>query len=214
MYEIIPGILEKEWPAIKHKIELVRPFTKTLHIDLIDGLFAPNTTFLDPQPFKAYANDFCLELHMMVKNPLQYLKPFAEAGFRRFLGHVEQMPDQAEFVEEAKKLGEVGLVLDAKTPLKALTVSPAALDCLLVMTIPAGFSGQSFRVENLSKAQEVSREYPELMLEVDGGISAQTIIPAQRSGARRFVTTSFLFANNPLKAYLDLSQVLQNSNIA
>ena len=52
--EIIPGILEKDWPSIEIKIQQVLPFAKAIHIDLIDGKFAPNTTFLDPAPFKKY----------------------------------------------------------------------------------------------------------------------------------------------------------------
>src|SRR5689334_22078813 len=107
--EILPGILEKEWNAIESKIHTIKPFSNTIHVDLLDGKFAPNTTLLDPTPFKKYSNDFTLELHMMVDNPIQYLKPFADAGFKRFVGHVEKMPDQVAFVAEAQLYGEVGL---------------------------------------------------------------------------------------------------------
>ena len=120
MNEVIPGILEKEWSAIERKLELLKSFAKTVHIDIIDGKFADNTTFLDPGPFKKYEKDFLLEVHMMVDNPLQYLKPWAEAGFQRFLGHIEKMPDPVEFVAQGQLLGAVGLAIDGPTSLDVL----------------------------------------------------------------------------------------------
>src|SRR5579859_189116 len=104
--EILPGLLESKWEAIEKKIEFVKPFAKTVHIDLLDGKFAPNITWLDPKPFKKFTNTMRFEVHMMVENPLQYLKPFSEAGFTRFIGHIEHMPDAAEFIAQGQLLGE------------------------------------------------------------------------------------------------------------
>ena len=103
-YKIIPGILEKDWPAIELRIQQVLPFAKAIHIDLIDGKFAPNTTFLDPSPFKKYTKDIPFELHMMVNEPINYLKAWADAGFQRFIGHIEKMSDQAKFVAKGHLL--------------------------------------------------------------------------------------------------------------
>src|SRR3972149_3834684 len=107
MYKIIPGILEKEWSEIEKKIEIAKSFADTIHIDIIDGKFSPNTTFFDPKPYEKYSKDLFLEVHMMVDNPISYLKPFAAAGFKRFLGHVEKMSDQTEFVAQGQLFGEV-----------------------------------------------------------------------------------------------------------
>lgn len=197
MCEIIPGILEKDWSEIERKIEIVRPFAKSLHIDLIDGKFAPTTTFLDPKPFAKYSQDFFLELHMMVENPIQYLKSFAEAGFKRFLGHIEQMPDQAEFVAQAQLLGEVGLAIDGPTDLSAIKVPLSDLDSILVMTIKAGWSGQKFNLEHLKKVEMLKQVQHDMEIEIDGGINDQTIGLAKEAGADRFVSTSFIFNNHP-----------------
>ena len=93
MNEIIPGILEKDWASIEQKLEKIRPFARTVHIDLLDGKFAPNTCFADPAPFKKFSEYFYFELHMMVDDPLQYVQKWADAGFKRFIGHIEKMPD-------------------------------------------------------------------------------------------------------------------------
>src|SRR3989344_2030293 len=98
MFEIIPGILEKEWSEIERKINLVKPFAKSVHIDIID------------------------------------------VGFKRFLGHIEKMPDQEEFVAQGQLLGEVGIVIDGPTDLSAVKVPYSDLDCIVVMTIKAGAS--------------------------------------------------------------------------
>ena len=107
MTQIIPGILEKEWSEIESKLEQVKTFTNTAHIDIIDGKFVNNQTFLDPEPFKKYSTQIFLELHMMVINPVEFIESFAAAGFRRFIGHAEHMSSQKEFADEAKKYGLV-----------------------------------------------------------------------------------------------------------
>ncbi len=211
MFEVIPGILEKEWSEIERKIEIVKPFVKSIHVDIIDGKFAPNLTFLDPKPFSKYSQDFFLELHMMVENPIQYLKPFADAGFKRFIGQIEKMPDQAEFVAQGQLLGEVGLAVDGPTDLSAIKVPYEDLDCLLLMTIKAGESGQEFNTEYLTKIKTLRQaqgQFP--VLEIDGGINGQVIIQAKNAGATRFVSTSFIFNNqNPQEQFNILNKCLE-----
>ncbi|MDO8582907.1 MAG: hypothetical protein Q7R51_00055 [bacterium] len=199
--EIIPGILEKDWAEIERKINLVKPFVKVMHIDIIDGKFFPNTTFLDPAPFAKY-KDLFLELHMMVENPIQYLKPFADVGFKRFIGHIEHMPDQVEFVAQAQLLGEVGLAVDGPTDLSAIKVGYEDLDEVLIMTIKAGASGQKFNPEYLRKIEILRQAQGDIKIGVDGGINDKTIIEAKNAGANRFISTSFIFgAQDPQGQY-------------
>lgn len=211
MYEIIPGILEKDWSGIERKIEIVKRFAKSIHVDILDGKFAPNTTFLDPAPFVKYSHSstgsgLFLELHMMVENPIQYLESFAKAGFKRFIGHIEKMPDQTEFVVKAQLLGEVGLAIDGPTPLENIKVPFSDLDSILIMTIKAGWSGQAFNPEYLKKI-EMLRPFDSAQgrfptVEIDGGINEKTILLAKEAGASRFISTSCLFdSQNPQNQY-------------
>lgn len=203
---IIPGILEKDWVEIDKKIEKILPFSKTIHIDLIDGKFAENSTFIDPKPFSKYAKDVYLELHMMVEEPINYLKPWADAGFKRFIGHVEKMSDQIEFVAQAQILGEVGLAVDESTPLDAIKVSFDDLDVLFFMTVKAGASGQTFEEECLEKVRK-AREKTNIPIEVDGGVNDKTIIQAKDAGVSRFVVTSFIFqSQDPEVQYKKLQE--------
>lgn len=200
MNEVIPGILEKDWSEIEKKLDKLKPFAKSVHIDIIDGIFADNKTFLDPEPFKKYEQDFLFELHMMVDDPIKYLKPWSECGFQRFIGHVEKMPDPVEFVAQGQLLGAVGLAIDGPTNLDVLKdMNLNDLDCLLVMTITAGFSGQEFNPDLLNKVREIKKNYGFLPIEVDGGVNAETILKAKEAGANRFVSTSHLFKSENIE---------------
>jgi ribulose-phosphate 3-epimerase len=211
MYEIIPshGTFATEWGEIEKRIESVRPFAKTLHIDIVDGIFAPNKTFADPVPFAKYAKDFILEVHLMVDNPINHLQAWADAGFQRFIGQVEKMANQEEFVASAQLLGEVVLALDKQTPVDSLHVPFQDLDGLLVMTIQAGQSGQQFEEVLLEKVKAL-RSQTDLPIEVDGGMNDETILTAAAAGVNRFVVTSFLFdSETPEKQFQILQEKLK-----
>ncbi|MBI2032520.1 MAG: hypothetical protein HYT09_02640 [Candidatus Levybacteria bacterium] len=202
MHRIIPTILESDFSEIEKKLKIYQDFTDTVHIDFIDGLFFDTKTFLDPTPFIKYSDKFFLEAHFMVDNPTQYLKPFATAGFKRFLGHIEKMPDQAEFVAEGRILGEVGLAIDGPTSVDEIKANFDDLDVLLIMTIKAGASGQEFIPEYLEKKSFV-------LIEVDGGINTETILAARDAGASRFCTNKFIFDGDPKSQFEKLIRALE-----
>jgi ribulose-phosphate 3-epimerase len=212
MFEIIPGILEKNWEEIERKINTLSPFAKTLHIDIADGIAINNTTFLDPKPFARYKDQFLLEVHMMVKEPINYLLPFADAGFKRFIGQVEKMSNQEEFVAQGQLLGEIGLALDGPTGLEAITVPYEDLDVvLLYVSEKMGFSGPPMLPERLEKVKALSSKTG-IPIEVDGGIKDTTIELAKQSGATRFVATSFISgATDPKTAYEKLVSIVSEN---
>lgn len=214
MCKIIPGILEKDWESIETKINQVKDFSKVIHIDIIDGKFAENKTFLDPEPFTKYTTDYLFELHMMVEEPIDYLNPFAKAGFKRFLGHVEKMSDQEEFVALGQLAGEVGLALDGPTPIDAIKVNFEDIDEILIMTVKVGHSGQEFVEEYLKKVEQLKKRFiSENVLKtpiigVDGGVNDKTIILARDMDVRRFVSTSYIFKDNPSEQYRKLKSLI------
>ncbi len=200
---VIPGILESSFEAIEDKLKLVIPFAKTVHIDLIDGKFAPQKTLMDPSFFRNYSKDLELEVHMMVEEPINYLASFAKAGFRRFIGHIEKMGSQEEFVVKAQFLGEVGLAIDSPTSIEDVKIPFDDLDAFLIMTVKAGESGQDLVEADLSKIEGLKNRIF-VPLEVDGGINKDNIRKAKMYGASRFVTTSFIFEGNPQERYKEL----------
>lgn len=213
MFEVIPGILEKEWGEIEKKLIQARTFAKTVHIDFIDGKFVSSSTFMDPAPFEKYSKDLTLELHMMVENPLQYLKPFADAGFKRFIGHIEQMELVEEFIAEGELLGEVGIALDGPTGVETIeNVNLEDLDSILVYTADkVGASGPPFDPSRLDKIRNIRERitFEQVSLEVDGGVNENTIIQARDAGANRFVVTSAIWnSEDPKAAYEKLTSLV------
>lgn len=207
MCKIIPGILEHDWTEIEKKIEVAKNFTDTIHIDLIDGKFVQNSTFLDPRPFEKY-KDLNLELHLMVEEPIIYLKPFAKVGFKRFLGHIEKMSNQAEFVAEGQLLGEVGLAVDLATPVSAIKVNLDDLDVVLLMSVKAGFSGQQFDNSVLGKIKEL-KEKSKIPVEIDGGVNENSIRFLKETGVERFIATNAIFGcEDPKANFLQIQNCL------
>lgn len=214
--EIIPslGTQNKTWEDIEKKLEIAKGFAKIIHVDIVDGKFAETLTFMDPKPFAKYKDDFILEVHLMTENPLQYLKAFAEAGFQRFIAHIEKIELVEEFVAEGELLGEVGIAIDGDTHVSALdSVSLEDLDSILVLTVKnAGLSGQEFAPDMLEKVKEIKERliFEQAQIEVDGGINEDTILQAKEAGANRFVVTSYIFeSEDPKAAYEKLESLLR-----
>lgn len=205
---IIPAILEKDWEKLESKIKICEGFANTLHIDFIDGKFASNETFMEFTSFKKYSDYFKLEAHLMVDNPTIYLEPLFNAGFKGFIGHVEKMIDQVEFVSKAQSLGLVGLALDLDTGIDELKVNLEDLDKILLMSVKAGFSGQIFDEKIIEKIKLLREKYLGI-IEIDGGVNEDSLQKSQINGANSFCVTSFIFNNpNPEIAFRKLQSYL------
>lgn len=132
----------------------------------------------------------------MLADPLKVAKDWVDAGFKRVIAHVESR-NPREFIEEVKVSGaQVGLALDAPTDLETIEPFLEEIDQILVMMYKAGRSGQTFQAENLEKVKTIHGNLPDLPIEVDGGINAQTAHWVKEAGATRLVSTSFLFWEN------------------
>lgn len=198
MIDVIPGILEKEWAPIEERLLSVAPLVEWVQIDIADNTLVPNTTFLDFEKFSPSKllrglEHISLEAHLMVANPEKYIKPLADAGFKRVIAHVEAHDPRA-FLEAAKyEHIEVGIAIDGPTEFEQIEPFLGEIDTVLVMTIEAGFSGQEFMTETVEKIKTIHQNFPDLPIEIDGGVNHQTAKIAVDAGATRLVSTSYLF---------------------
>ncbi|MBI4098003.1 MAG: hypothetical protein HY426_03095 [Candidatus Levybacteria bacterium] len=197
---VIPTILEKTWEEVETKFKIYAKFAKAVHVDFIDGKFTDNTTFLEFEPFKKYSDYFSLEAHLMVEEPINYLSNLSKAGFKTFLGQIEKMSDQVEFVAKAEGLGAVGLALDIQTPTSQIRVSYEDLDRILLMGIQAGASGRPFDGRVLPKIKYIS-DKGFANIQVDGGVDDETLPRLKKAGASIFCVNSFLFKGDPKKQF-------------
>ena len=193
MAEVIPGINEKEFDQVTRKLELVIGSVDWVHIDIEDNTLVPLVTYNNPASFKMYSSRVHLEAHLMVSDPLKYVPPFAEAGFKRLIAHVEGDTIR-EFIESAKEHEvEVGVALDGPSPIELVEPYLDQVDLVLVVTGNIGPSGTPFRQDTLPKIRAIHEEYKDLPIAVDIGINKETAPQVVDNGASRLISTSYLF---------------------
>src|SRR3990170_4634222 len=170
MIEVIPAILEKDFSEIEKKIKLIEGKCEWVQIDIADGILVPNTTFSDPSPFKNLKTNLKLEAHLMVKDPVSYIKPFADAGFKRFYAHIESGQADNYITECYKYDCQAGLAIDGPTSLEKINPYLDNIDVVLVMAIEAGFSGKPFREDTVEKIKKIREAFFDLPIAVDGAM--------------------------------------------
>lgn len=187
-----------------------------LHVDIMDGHFVPNLTF-GPGVVAALRREtrLPLDVHLMCSRPAPLLAPFREAGAAYLTVHVELGDRVAGLLWQIKALGSgVGLAVNPPTPIATVRPFLRQIDLLLVMTVNPGFGGQSFIEETVPKIQQAAAWRRELGLayriEVDGGITFDTVRDCARAGADTFVSGTTLFAQHSLaRAVRKLRQLAQ-----
>jgi ribulose-phosphate 3-epimerase len=201
MLEVVVGIMEHTVEDLENKVHLIAHSGEStwVQIDVADGTLVPATTVIDMSAIGriiAAHPHLSFEAHLMVASPEKYLKPLVDAGCKRIIAHVECI-DPRVFIEDAKyESVEIGLAVDGPTELEQIEPYMDDLDFVLVMTIEAGASGQTLLPETVEKVKTLRELYPDIPIEVDGGINDQTAKIVFDAGATRVVSTSYV-TNDP-----------------
>jgi ribulose-phosphate 3-epimerase len=178
-----------------------------LHVDVMDAHFVPNLTLGLPvvQALRA-ATDVPLDCHLMIDDPDRWAPGYAEAGAANVTVHVEAARDPVALARDLRAAGALaGLSLKPGTPLEPHVETLRHFDTLLVMSVEPGFGGQGFRAEVLDKVRTARRlvdtGHLRLLLEIDGGINADTVEAAAEAGVDCFVAGSAVYgADDPAAA--------------
>ena len=175
----------------------------------MDGHFVPNLTFGPPVIAclrKSLPNSF-IDCHLMVTEPAKWVQPLKEAGASQFTFHLEStLPsnDANVMIQLIRDAGmKVGIVIKPGTPVESLYPYVESIDLVLIMTVEPGFSGQKFMPNMMSKVQMLREKYPALHIQVDGGLSPETIDHAAVVGANVIVAASAIFGAPDRKAVID-----------
>jgi ribulose-phosphate 3-epimerase len=170
-----------------------------LHMDIMDGHFVPTIT-VGPLFVAACkrATKLPLDAHLMISNPDQYLEAFAKAGANNITVHVETCSNLPQTIEKIKSLGcKAGITLNPLTPTSTLDAALPLVDLVLVMSVTPGYSGQAFMPEMIGKVEEIRNKLNALRsqawLEVDGGMTAETLPLMYKAGANVFVAGNAAF---------------------
>jgi ribulose-phosphate 3-epimerase len=194
---ILPSLLLCDFAHLADEVRRVEEAGAAgLHLDVMDGRFVPNLTY--GMPIVAAVrrlSDLPLDVHLMISEPARYVAEFIEAGADVVTIHAEAVDDPRELLTQIRRRGAAaGLALNPRTPLeRAADVAPCC-DLILTMSVEPGFGAQPFETVALDKLRSLRATTPaETILEVDGGVNAQTIASCVAAGAGALVVGSAIF---------------------
>lgn len=194
---ILPSLLLCDFGNLEREVaRLKEAGVKALHLDVMDGVFVPNFTYgMTIVEALRRLTDLPLDVHLMIQDPHKYVKAFYEAGADVITIHAEATSNPQEVLSYIRSFEVgVGLAINPLTPLSAVEPCFSLIDMLLVMSVQAGFGGQSFNpiaLEKLAAANQATNG--RLLLEVDGGVNEETISSCATAGAGLFVVGSAIF---------------------
>lgn len=222
--EIVPTCVPNDSASLKSGADEIRSFSRSIHIDVTDGLFTPAITW--PYVRKGEFDKVSLagtrglsaEVHLMIQNPRALGIEFALAGAERILGHVEAFtsPDEAADALSAWKENgarEVGLGMLLLTPWESIAPLVPLCDVVHLMTIASiGTQGIPYDARGPARIAEFHARFPDIPISVDGGVADTNIVDLVRAGARRFgVGSAISKAQNPAAAYKELRALAESA---
>ncbi|TVT49711.1 ribulose-phosphate 3-epimerase [Amycolatopsis rhizosphaerae] len=214
---IAPSILSADFARLGEEIQAVAGTGDTradwVHVDVMDAHFVPNLTLgLPVVQSLLKATDLPLDCHLMIEDPDRWAPAYAEAGAYNVTVHVEAAHDPVMLAKNLRAAGaKAGLSVKPGTPLEDHLETLKHYDTLLVMSVEPGFGGQSFIPEVLDKVRTARRlvdtGHLKVLVEIDGGINADTIEAAAEAGVDCFVAGSAVYgAEDPGKAVAALRE--------
>lgn len=209
MIKIAPSILAADFAKLGEEVKEVEAAgAELIHIDVMDGHFVPNISFgaIALEAIRPLST-LPMDVHLMIENPDQYIEQFAKAGADYITVHVEACRHLHRTIQLIRSFGvKPGVVLNPHTPIESILHIIEDVDMVLFMTVNPGFGGQKFISSVLPKVEALSGIIKErglkIDIEIDGGITAETIVPCVKAGANVFVAGSAIYGKEDRAAAL------------
>ena len=192
MVSIAPSMLGADFGRMREAAELVAPHSSYLHMDVMDGHFVPNLT-MGVDLVKALKGIAPLDVHLMVTDPLNFIDDFHEAGAEIISVHVEANNPRETLEKINGKKIKSGIAFNPSTPKEKIIPFLDIADMILVMSVEPGYCGQSFHENAIKRVKYFKTNYPEILVEVDGGVSTDNSAILSKNGADILVAGSAIF---------------------
>ncbi|MDU2687067.1 MAG: ribulose-phosphate 3-epimerase [Paeniclostridium sordellii] len=207
MIKMAPSILSADFARLLEDVKKVENAgCEYLHIDVMDGHFVPNIT-LGPAIVKSLRNDvnMVFDAHLMIENPDNYIKDFADAGCDIIVVHEEACTHLHRTIQNIKSHNvKAGVALNPATPIENIKYVLKDVDMVLIMTVNPGFGGQSFIDDMIDKIKElkllIDEQGLEVDIQVDGGIKPSNVDKVVKAGANVIVAGSAIFNSDDIDA--------------
>lgn len=205
---VSPSILSADFANLERDIKAVENAgADWIHVDVMDGHFVPNITIGVPVVKSIRkVTKLPLDVHLMIENPEKYVEPFVKAGADIITFHYEAAGEKSrEILKMIKSFGvKAGISIKPKiSPDKIFNLLTTA-DMVLVMTVEPGFGGQSFMPDCAEKILYIKKNSPQnMIIQVDGGINAETANVCTRLGANSLVAGSYVYKSDDIKTAID-----------
>lgn len=203
MVQIIPAILAKTQEEFVAKVARVRGFAPMLHIDVMDGVFVPETTWAVPELMHHLLEGIEFEAHLMVANPEHAAPVWVASGATRVIFHAEATNrEQLICRATTDRCKALSIAINPETPISRLTADLENYRHLMIMAVSPGRGGQSFQEIALQKVTALKQLRPSLHIAVNGGIKPENAARIVAAGADTLVVGSAITdAPDPEAAY-------------
>lgn len=211
MIKIIPAILAKTYEEFENMVRKIEPYTDLVHLDIADGEFVPNKTISGYDELKRINTNLNFEIHLMVNNPESQISNWFLTKAVRYLIHWESTHDYDAVINQFGINGkEFGFVFNPETDYSSIESHIDKIDLVQFMTVDPGFYGSPFLPEVLERIRNFHNQYPNKIIQVDGGINPETVKLVEEAGASQAAVGSHIFrSDNIEKAIKELTAIPQ-----